>query len=208
MSWAFHPVKTKFRRGRRAPRPFPAALEKPLSAGTHPQKLISRPVARLEGRARAPGDKSVSHRALMFGALALGETAITGLLEGEDVLCTAAALRALGAGIVQEGTSWRVRGFGVGGGREPDHVLDLGNSGTSARLLSGILASHRFTSFMTGDGSLRRRMVSTSSQLGQGEPAAVNGGSGLSTTGRAVGSGPCMTDSGSRPGWAGSHGSP
>jgi 3-phosphoshikimate 1-carboxyvinyltransferase len=93
----------------------------------------------------------------MFGALALGETMISGLLEGEDVLCTAAALRALGADIVQEGEVWRVRGFGVGGGREPAGVLDLGNSGTSARLLSGILASHPFTSFVTGDASLRRR---------------------------------------------------
>ena len=93
----------------------------------------------------------------MFGALALGETVVTGLLQGEDVLCTAAALRAMGAHIVQENDIWRVRGFGVGGGREPDNVLDLGNSGTSARLLSGILASHPFISFMTGDGSLRRR---------------------------------------------------
>jgi len=106
---------------------------------------------------RAPGDKSVSHRALMFGAMALGETAITGLLTGEDVLCTAAALRALGARIMQEDGVWRVRGFGVGGGQEPADVLDLGNSGTAARLLAGILASHRFTSFMTGDGSLRGR---------------------------------------------------
>jgi len=93
----------------------------------------------------------------MFGALALGETVVSGLLQGEDVLRTAAALRALGAQISRDGDVWRVRGFGVGGGREPDDVLDLGNSGTSARLLSGILASHPFTSFMTGDGSLRRR---------------------------------------------------
>jgi len=93
----------------------------------------------------------------MFGALALGETVVTGLLQGEDVLRTAAALRALGAQITCERDIWRVRGFGVGGGREPDDVLDLGNSGTSARLLSGILASHPFTSFMTGDGSLRKR---------------------------------------------------
>jgi 3-phosphoshikimate 1-carboxyvinyltransferase len=108
---------------------------------------------------RAPGDKSVSHRALMFGALALGETTVRGLLEGEDVLSTAAALRALGADILHEREQglWRVRGFGVGGGREPADVLELGNSGTSARLLSGILASHPFTSFMTGDASLRRR---------------------------------------------------
>jgi 3-phosphoshikimate 1-carboxyvinyltransferase len=107
---------------------------------------------------RAPGDKSISHRALMFGALALGETSIEGLLEGEDVLRTAAALRMLGADVRHLGqAAWRIRGFGVGGGLPPDDVLDLGNSGTSARLLSGILASHRFTSFMTGDGSLRRR---------------------------------------------------
>jgi 3-phosphoshikimate 1-carboxyvinyltransferase len=94
----------------------------------------------------------------MFGALALGETTVSGLLEGEDVLATAAALRALGAQVAHEGRGqWRVRGFGVGGGSEPDGVLDLGNSGTSARLLSGILASHPFTSFMTGDASLRKR---------------------------------------------------
>lgn len=106
---------------------------------------------------RAPGDKSVSHRSLMFGAMALGETTITGLLTGEDVLRTASAVRALGAKVVEQDGVWRVRGFGVGGGQEPADVLDLGNSGTSARLLAGILASHRFTSFMTGDGSLRRR---------------------------------------------------
>jgi len=93
----------------------------------------------------------------MFGAMALGETTISGLLTGEDVLRTAAAVRALGARVVEQDGVWRVRGFGVGGGREPADMLDLGNSGTSARLLAGILASHRFTSFMTGDGSLRRR---------------------------------------------------
>jgi 3-phosphoshikimate 1-carboxyvinyltransferase len=93
----------------------------------------------------------------MFGAMALGETAITGLLTGEDVLCTAAALRAMGAQISHENGVWRVRGFGVGGGQEPGEVLDLGNSGTAARLLTGILASHPFTSFMTGDASLRSR---------------------------------------------------
>jgi 3-phosphoshikimate 1-carboxyvinyltransferase len=106
----------------------------------------------------------MSHRALMLGALALGETTVQGLLEGEDVLATAAALRQLGAGIDHErdagplsGGLWRIRGFGVGGAREPSDVLELGNSGTSARLLAGILASHPFTSFMTGDASLRRR---------------------------------------------------
>ena len=114
-------------------------------------------MSRLGGHVRAPGDKSVSHRSLMFGAMALGETTISGLLTGEDVLRTAAAVRALGARVVEQDGVWRVRGFGVGGGREPADMLDLGNSGTSARLLAGILASHRFTSFMTGDGSLRRR---------------------------------------------------
>jgi 3-phosphoshikimate 1-carboxyvinyltransferase len=128
-----------------------------LSTSTAPSKLIAHPVTRLEGHVRAPGDKSVSHRSLMFGAMALGETTITGLLTGEDVLRTAAAVRALGAQVVEQDGVWRVRGFGVGGGQEPADMLDLGNSGTSARLLAGILASHRFTSFMTGDGSLRRR---------------------------------------------------
>jgi 3-phosphoshikimate 1-carboxyvinyltransferase len=136
---------------------LPPFQELALSHSASPAKLIAHPVVRLQGRARAPGDKSVSHRALMFGAMALGETAITGLLTGEDVLCTAAALRAMGAQISHENGVWRVRGFGVGGGREPGEVLDLGNSGTAARLLTGILASHPFTSFMTGDASLRSR---------------------------------------------------
>ncbi len=128
-----------------------------MSLSAAPPRLIAHPVARLEGKVRVPGDKSISHRALMFGSMALGETTVTGLLTGEDVLRTAAAVRALGAQVVEQDGVWRVHGFGVGGGREPADMLDLGNSGTSARLLAGILASHRFTSFMTGDGSLRRR---------------------------------------------------
>ena len=106
---------------------------------------------------RVPGDKSISHRALMFGALAVGETRITGLLEGEDVLRTAAAMRALGAELVRDSEFWRVAGRGVGGLVEPADVLDMGNSGTAARLLSGVLASHPFFSVMTGDASLRAR---------------------------------------------------
>jgi len=95
---------------------------------------------------------------LMFGALAVGETRIAGLLEGEDVLRTAAAMRALGAEVIRDSaTQWRVAGRGVGGLREPADVLDMGNSGTAARLLAGILASHPFFSVMTGDASLRRR---------------------------------------------------
>ncbi|MSO84480.1 MAG: 3-phosphoshikimate 1-carboxyvinyltransferase [Rhodospirillales bacterium] len=123
-----------------------------------PHPLLSRPAGALNGLVAAPGDKSISHRALMFGALAVGETQIEGLLEGEDVIATARALRALGAGIERlgEGT-WRVSGRGVGGLIEPGDVLDLGNSGTSARLLMGILATHPFTTLITGDASLRRR---------------------------------------------------
>lgn len=114
--------------------------------------------APLTGRVAIPGDKSISHRALMFGALAVGETRITGLLTGEDVLRTAAAMRALGAEVTRDDNGvWRVSGRGVGALTEPADVLDMGNSGTAARLLSGILATHPFFSVMTGDGSLRRR---------------------------------------------------
>ena len=120
--------------------------------------LARRPTVPLTGTLRVPGDKSISHRALMFGALAVGETRIAGLLEGEDVLRTAAAMRALGAEVVRESaTGWRVAGRGVGGLEEPADVLDMGNSGTAARLLAGILASHPFFSVMTGDASLRKR---------------------------------------------------
>ena len=124
-----------------------------------PRKLISHRAARpLSGTITVPGDKSISHRALMFGALAVGETRITGLLEGEDVLRTAAAMRALGAEVLHDpdGT-WRVAGRGIGGLVEPEDVLDMGNSGTAARLLCGILASHPIFAVMTGDASLRRR---------------------------------------------------
>jgi 3-phosphoshikimate 1-carboxyvinyltransferase len=120
--------------------------------------LARRPRAPLAGTLSVPGDKSISHRALMFGALAVGETRITGLLEGEDVLRTAAAMRALGAEVAREGAgAWRVAGRGIGGLVEPADVLDMGNSGTAARLLAGILASHPIFAVMTGDASLRRR---------------------------------------------------
>jgi len=120
--------------------------------------ISRRPAAPLSGTIRVPGDKSISHRALMFGAMAVGQTRIAGLLEGEDMLRTAAAMRALGAEVTQEGPgAWVVAGRGVGGLTEPADVLDMGNSGTAARLLAGILASHPFFSVMTGDASLRRR---------------------------------------------------
>jgi 3-phosphoshikimate 1-carboxyvinyltransferase len=112
----------------------------------------------LTGAARVPGDKSISHRALMIGALAVGRTRISGLLEGEDVLNTARALRALGVASRRlEDGSWEVDGAGIGGLAEPDQVLDFGNAGTGARLMMGVLAGHPFASFMTGDASLRRR---------------------------------------------------
>ncbi|HET6308448.1 MAG TPA: 3-phosphoshikimate 1-carboxyvinyltransferase, partial [Rhodopila sp.] len=126
---------------------------------TTPRPLISaRPAAPLNGQIAIPGDKSISHRALMFGALAIGETRITGLLTGEDVLRTAAAMRALGAHVTtdQDG-AWRVAGRGIGGLTEPADVLDMGNSGTAARLLCGILATHPLFAVMTGDASLRSR---------------------------------------------------
>lgn len=105
-----------------------------------------------------PGDKSISHRALMFGALSIGETRIEGLLEGEDVLATAAALRQMGVGIEKTATgTWCVRGRGVGGLSEPADVLDMGNSGTAARLLMGVLAGHPFSATLTGDHSLNSR---------------------------------------------------
>ena len=105
-----------------------------------------------------PGDKSISHRALMLGALAVGGTRVRGILESADVAATAAALVALGVAIEREDDEgWRVHGVGVGGLAEPDGELDLGNSGTAVRLLAGICASHGFTTFMTGDRSLRAR---------------------------------------------------
>ncbi len=112
----------------------------------------------LNGRIRVPGDKSISHRALMLGALAVGQTEISGLLEGDDVLATAAALNALGVHTTRARDGrWTVDGVGVGGLSEPDDLLDLGNSGTATRLLLGILATHPITAFVTGDASLRRR---------------------------------------------------
>ncbi|MBV8934239.1 MAG: 3-phosphoshikimate 1-carboxyvinyltransferase [Alphaproteobacteria bacterium] len=120
--------------------------------------IAARHCGPLSGTVRIPGDKSISHRALMLGALAIGRTEISGLLEGEDVLATAAAINALGADAARCGDGrWTVDGIGVGALAEPENLLDLGNSGTSARLLLGMLATHPITAFLTGDASLRRR---------------------------------------------------
>ena len=115
------------------------------------------PAGPLTGRIRVPGDKSISHRALMFGALAVGRSRISGLLEGEDVLATAAALRAMGAQIERDGDDWVVDGVGVGGLLQPDEALEMGNSGTSTRLLMGLVAGHAITAAFTGDASLSKR---------------------------------------------------
>jgi len=123
-----------------------------------PRPFAVLPAGPLRGRVRVPGDKSVSHRALMFAALAVGESHITGLLEGEDVLATAAAMRAMGALIERDGEgTWCVHGVGVGGLLQPAGALDMGNSGTSTRLLMGLVASHALTVTFTGDASLSKR---------------------------------------------------
>ena len=112
----------------------------------------------LAGCVAVPGDKSISHRALMLSALAVGESRIEGLLEGEDVLATAAAMRAMGADIARGADGrWTVHGVGVGGLLQPAVALDMGNSGTSTRLLMGLVASHAITATFTGDASLSRR---------------------------------------------------
>jgi 3-phosphoshikimate 1-carboxyvinyltransferase len=123
-----------------------------------PTPLAARRAAPLRGHVRVPGDKSISHRALIFGALAVGETRITGLLEGDDVLHTGEVMRALGARIERAGTGdWRVHGVGVGGFREPEDVLDFGNSATGCRLILGAVAGCPITATFDGDASLRRR---------------------------------------------------
>jgi 3-phosphoshikimate 1-carboxyvinyltransferase len=112
----------------------------------------------LKGRIRVPGDKSISHRSLMLSALAVGESCVTGLLEGEDVLATAAAMRAMGAQIERRKSGeWVVHGVGVGSLLQPQAALDMGNSGTSTRLLMGLVASHPITATFVGDASLSKR---------------------------------------------------
>ncbi|GGA50609.1 3-phosphoshikimate 1-carboxyvinyltransferase [Sphingomonas psychrolutea] len=136
-------------------------------------------VGPLTGRVRVPGDKSISHRALMFSALAIGTSRIEGLLEGEDVLATAAALRAMGATIVRDAGGWSVDGVGVGGLLQPANALDMGNSGTSTRLLMGLVASHPITATFIGDASLSKRpmgrVIAPLSQMGADFTASPGG---------------------------------
>jgi len=120
--------------------------------------MRSRKGGALKGVAVVPGDKSISHRSVILGAMAVGETRITGLLEGQDVLDTAAAMRALGAEVIQHGPGdWSVHGVGVGGFAEPDQVIDCGNSGTGVRLIMGAVATSPISVTFTGDASLVKR---------------------------------------------------
>lgn len=125
-----------------------AAADKPLYA------LQSKG---LRGTVKVPGDKSISHRALILAAMNVGKTVISGILEGEDVLHTADALRQMGVEVRKEGENYVVHGVGVGGLAEPDQPLDMGNSGTGVRLMMGLVAAHPFTTFFTGDASLSKR---------------------------------------------------
>jgi 3-phosphoshikimate 1-carboxyvinyltransferase len=120
--------------------------------------MTARKSGPLRGAAEVPGDKSISHRALILGALAVGETKVTGLLEGQDVLDTASAMRAFGAEVTRAGPgSWSVHGVGVGGFAEPSNIIDCGNSGTGVRLIMGAMATTPITATFTGDASLNKR---------------------------------------------------
>jgi 3-phosphoshikimate 1-carboxyvinyltransferase len=153
-------------------------------ADTTPQPRRFSPTGPLAGSIRVPGDKSISHRSLMLGALAVGETRVTGLLEGEDVLATAAAMRQMGATIVRQtdgagNAEWIINGVGVGGLLQPAEPLDMGNSGTSTRLLMGLVASHAISATFVGDASLSKRpmgrVIEPLSQMGAEFEASEGG---------------------------------
>lgn len=129
-----------------------------MSGHGTPIPMTSRACGPLTGEANVPGDKSISHRSLILGAMAVGETRIFGLLEGEDVLDTAKAMQAFGAEVTNHGDGeWSVQGVGVGGFAEPDGVIDCGNSGTGVRLIMGAMATSGITVTFTGDASLNKR---------------------------------------------------
>jgi 3-phosphoshikimate 1-carboxyvinyltransferase len=128
-----------------------------MSAHGAPVPMTARASGPLRGEAHVPGDKSISHRSLILGAMAVGETKVTGLLEGQDVLDTAKAMMAFGAQIEQVDGTWHVHGVGVGGFAEPDNVIDCGNSGTGVRLIMGAMATSPIVATFTGDASLNKR---------------------------------------------------
>src|ERR1700685_2657813 len=145
-----------------------------------PTPLTTRRNGPLAGRVRVPGDKSISIRALILGALAVGETRVSGLLEGEDVLNTAKALQALGARIERTGErQWSIHGVGVGGFAEPAAALDFGNSGTGCRLALGAVAGCPITATFDGDASLRsrpmRRVLDPLERIGARTPNSAVG---------------------------------
>lgn len=129
-----------------------------MSSHGAPIPMTSVPCGPLSGTAQVPGDKSISHRSLILGALSVGKTEITGLLEGQDVLDTAKAMRAFGAEVTDHGCgNWSVHGVGVGGFAEPENVIDCGNSGTGVRLIMGAMATSAINATFTGDASLNGR---------------------------------------------------
>ncbi len=143
--------------------------------------LAARRSGPLRGRVRVPGDKSISLRSLILGAMAVGETRITGMLEGEDAISTADAMRALGALVKRTGEqAWRVMGVGVGGFAEPRAALDFGNSGTGCRLAMGAVAGCPITATFDGDASLRsrpmRRILDPLEKMGARTVDQVEGG--------------------------------
>ncbi|MEQ1496588.1 MAG: 3-phosphoshikimate 1-carboxyvinyltransferase, partial [Novosphingobium sp.] len=158
-------------------------MSAPENSSSRPRRFL--PSGPLKGTIRVPGDKSISHRSIMLGALAVGETRITGMLEGEDVLATAAAMRAMGASVLRQAqddqgnAEWRVHGVGVGALLQPEAPLDMGNSGTSTRLLMGLVASHAISATFVGDASLSGRpmgrVIDPLSQMGAAFEASEGG---------------------------------
>jgi 3-phosphoshikimate 1-carboxyvinyltransferase len=152
-----------------------------LTHSDQPTPLEARSSGPLTGKVRVPGDKSISHRALTLGALSVGRTRISGLLEGEDVLNTAKSMRALGAQVERSGDfAWSVQGVGVGGFAEPQNPLDFGNSGTGCRLVMGAVAGCPITAVFDGDASLRsrpmRRVLDPLELMGARTQASGDGG--------------------------------
>ena len=150
-----------------------------MSSHATPIPMTSSACGPLSGVAEVPGDKSISHRSLILGALCVGETTISGLLEGDDVLDTAKAMRAFGAEVADlGGGNWSVHGVGVGGFAEPDGVIDCGNSGTGVRLIMGAMATSPITATFTGDASLNGRPMARVT-----DPLALFGAQAVGRTG-------------------------
>ncbi|GJD90779.1 3-phosphoshikimate 1-carboxyvinyltransferase [Methylobacterium hispanicum] len=152
-----------------------------MSHDLEPQPLTASPGAPLRGSLRPPGDKSISHRAMILGLLSIGETRVEGLLEGDDVLRTAAAAEALGAGVERLGEGrWLVRGVGIGGLSDPARTLDFGNAGTGSRLMMGVVGGQPVTATFDGDASLRsrpmRRILDPLVRMGTEVVAEAEGG--------------------------------